>query len=56
MNDRQNNNNNKLSLPQIPTPNSSVNSQKAEKIAKATDLNPEAVVSALRKWLTEDKK
>ncbi len=55
MNDRKNKNN-KLSLPQIPTPNSSVNSQKAEKIAKATDLNPEAVVSALRKWLTEDKK
>ena len=46
--------NKKSSLPEIPRSDSSKSSQMIKKIEKASDINPEAVVSALRKWLTED--
>ncbi|MBO4373474.1 MAG: hypothetical protein J5829_00040 [Lachnospiraceae bacterium] len=45
----------KVILQEIPDPGSSVSSKQAEKIEKASDLNPQMIASALKKWLTEDK-
>ncbi len=45
----------KKSLPAIPEPKTDITSKKIEKIEKASEINPDAIASALKNWLNGDK-
>ena len=42
-------------LPAIPEPKNDITSKKIEKIEKASEINPDAIASALKNWLNEGK-